>query len=142
MYDKPALNELIEAVRSFLNTDIKPRVESERKLYYQVLVTANVLSIALRELELSHIHLKDEWVRLNFVQGVHRPMPADPLEARTALAERNKKLCEEIAAGRYDYHPQRAALYEHLVATASAQLEVANPDFLKALAAEDSAKQS
>ncbi len=109
MYDQPTVAQLVEAVRLFLTAEIKPRLEAERKLYYQALVAANVLSIVERELQLSEIHLRDEWTRLNFVQGVHRPMPAESTEARAVLTERNRKLCEEIAAGRYDYDPQRAA---------------------------------
>ena len=82
-------------------------------------------------------HLRAEWNGLNFVQNVTMPAPGDAEGLRATLAERNRKLCQEIDAGRYDQMPQRAALFEHLLMTVQTQLEVANPRFLQALAAED-----
>jgi hypothetical protein len=139
MYDSPTLSQLLDAVRYHLESQVIPAVENDRKLYYQTLVAINVLHIVQRELLMSPDHLRAEWHRLNFVQNVTMPLPNTVNELRAALAERNRKLCQEIDAGRYDYMPQRAALFEHLLMTAQTQLEVANPRFLGALAAEDSA---
>jgi len=136
MYDRPDIHQLLEAVKSYLQREVVPAVQADRKQYYQALVAINVLGMVEREMQMSVEHLHSEWSRLNFVQNVSTPLPTEIIEARAALAERNRKLCEEIGAGRYDYSPQRSALFEHLLVTTRAQLEVANPKFLQAIAAE------
>lgn len=137
MNDRPTVTELLEAVRTHLESQIVPITQEDRKLYYQTLVAVNVLKIIERELQHGNEHLKEEWMRLNFVQNVGTPFPDDVDAVLPSLAERNRKLCEEINAGRYDYMPGRAALFEHLLVTTRKQLEVANPRYLEALAAED-----
>ncbi|NWG17454.1 MAG: hypothetical protein HXY41_12545 [Chloroflexi bacterium] len=137
MYDRPTLNELLDAVRVHLEENIIPLLKDDRKLYYQTLVAVNMLRIAGRELTMNALHMQAEWDRLNFLQGSSGTIPADDDEARQALAERNHRLCEDIAAGAYDQHPRKAALFEHLLATAVEQLQVANPHFIQVLALED-----
>src|SRR5262245_4376102 len=137
MNDKPSVNELLEAAYQHLETQVAPVLHDDRKLYYQTLVAINVLKIIQRELQHGNEHLKEEWTRLNFVQNLTTPYPDDADEVLPALSERNRKLCEEIDAGRYDYMPARAALFEHLLVTTRKQLEVANPRYLEALAEED-----
>jgi hypothetical protein len=141
MYDRPTIAELIEAVRYHLETNVIPELHDDpnddRKLYYQTLVATNVLRIIEREMQTGIEQIREEWMRLNFVQGVDVLFPGEQSTVHDALIERNRKLCEEIKAGRYDYLPQRAALFEHLLLTTRQQLEVSNPKFLEALAAED-----
>jgi hypothetical protein len=140
MYDKPALADLLDAVRIYLENAISPAVKDDRPLYYQTLVAINILEIIEREIEMEVEHLKAEWGRLDFVQKTTIVMPPDPDDLRLALAERNRKLCDEINAGAYDIEPQCSALFEHLLASAHSQLEVANPKFLQTLAAENMRK--
>ncbi|MEO8609794.1 MAG: DUF6285 domain-containing protein [Chloroflexota bacterium] len=142
MYDRPDIYQLLDAVKGYLQREVVPALEADRKQYYQMLVAINVLGIVEREMQMSVEHLQTEWSRLNFVQNVSTPLPTEISEARAALAERNRKLCEEIGAGRYDYAPQRSALFEHLLVTTRAQLEVANPKFLQAIAVEGEPKNS
>jgi hypothetical protein len=137
MYDRPDIYQLLDAVKVYLHNEVVPAARADRKAYYQALVAINVLGVVEREIRTNIDHLNAEWARLNFVQNVATPLPADVHEARAALAERNRELCMEINAGRYDTEPGRSALYEHLITTARAQLEVANPKFLQALAVED-----
>jgi hypothetical protein len=137
MYDRPDIFQLLGAIRTYLDNEVIPAASEDCKQQQRALVAINVLGIVEREMRTSAEHVQTEWTRLNFVQNVTTPLPADGVEARQALAERNRKLCEEISAGRYDYSPQRAALFEHLLVTSHAQLEVANPEFLKELAIED-----
>lgn len=141
MYDRPTLSELLDAVRAHLEENIVPLLKDDRKLYYQTLVAVNALRIAGRELTMNALHLQDEWARLNFLQNSADSIPADNDEARAALAERSRRLCEDIAAGSYDQYPRKAALFEHLLATAVEQLQVANPRFLQILALEDSERE-
>src|SRR5262245_56846823 len=137
MYDRPDIFQLLGAIRTYLQDEIIPSTNGDRKQCDEARVAINVLDIVEREVQMSAEHVQTEWMRLNFVQNVATPLPADGVEARQALAERNRKLCEEISAGRYDFVPQRSALFEHLLMSAHAQLEVANPEFLQTLAVED-----
>lgn len=135
MYDRPNLSELIDAVRLHLETNIIPVVRHDGKLYFQTLVAINVLKIARRETRLSWAHLRAEWNSLNTLENEEHHLPADPLDALTALAARNLILCEDIRDGLYD--DRRDALFAHLMTVTQAQLEVANPKFLQAITAED-----
>jgi hypothetical protein len=141
MYDRPTAAELLDAVRAYLQDQIVPVVRADRRLYYQTLVAIHVLGTINREMRAHVEHLHEEWKRLNYVQDVKTPMPPDEESLRAALAERNKRLCEDIAAGRYDSSARRAALFEHLVSTTREQLEAANPRFLQALALEDQQRE-
>ena len=136
MYDRPSAPELLQAVRHHLETALIPVArQSSFKLYFQTLVASNVLKIVEREITMSDSHLRAEWSRMNMLTG-SEPLPQTRNAAQTRLAARNRALCEEIRAGKWD---EDAALFEHLKATAYEQLEVANPRFLKMLQAEDRA---
>lgn len=129
MYDRPTLHELLAAVRHHLESAVIPAAKAlNHKLYFQTLVAANVLKIAERELIFAEPHLHAEWGRLNLLLG-EQPLPTEPAARRAALAERNRDLCAQIRAGRYD---DSALLFRHLKACATEQLEVANPKWLAA----------
>jgi hypothetical protein len=140
MDDSPSVDNLLEAARLFLERDLLPTLMGDAWLRDHTAATIETLAIVQRELRLSAEQLQAEWTRLNFVQRVHTPMPTDLNEAKQALAARNRKVCDEIASGRYDYQPQRAALFEHLLVTTRAQIEVSNPDFLQELVLEDQSR--
>jgi hypothetical protein len=127
MYDRPYLHELIAAARQHLEDQVIPVTRGiNHRLYFQTLVAANVLRIAERELALGSGHFHAQWTRLNLLMGEEAP-PADPAERAQALAQRNARLCAAIRAGEYDDNP---ALFSHLKACATEQLEVANPRWL------------
>ncbi|GAB4512829.1 MAG: DUF6285 domain-containing protein [Anaerolineae bacterium] len=135
MYDRPTLEELIEAARLHIESTVVPAVRGDAKLYFQTLVAINVLKIAGRELQLGDEHAHAEWERLNVLERVEQPIPSRLPEIKAALAARNAGLSTAIRAGVYDADPN--ALFAHLKATVSAQLEVANPRFLKTLMDEE-----
>jgi Domain of unknown function (DUF6285) len=135
MYDRPTLEELLDAVRLHLEAAVIPAVREDRKLYFQTLVAINVLKIAERELQMGGDHIRAEWVRLNSIEGVGFHLPASDAEIRVTLAERNSALCDKIRAG--DYDDSADALLSHLKSTAIEQLQVANPNYLKKLMLED-----
>lgn len=135
MYDRPTLSELLDAVRMHLETAVVPAVREDRKLYFQTLVTINVLKIAERELSMGSDHLRAEWGRLNTLDGGGYHPPSSDVEMRVELAERNRALCAAIRAGQYD--DMTRTLFSHLKMTSIEQLQVANPKFLSTLMKED-----
>jgi hypothetical protein len=136
VYDRPTLSELIDAARAHLEAHVIPAIKGDPKLYFQTLVAINVLRIAERELALGWGHVQAEWNRLDVLTRDDQRNPTDPQAAQGALAARNATLCAAIRAGEYDSPERKAVLFTHLVATATAALEVANPKFLATLAGE------
>ncbi|MGQ9888294.1 MAG: DUF6285 domain-containing protein [Aggregatilineales bacterium] len=136
MYDRPNAGELLEAAWHHLETLVIPVLKHDRKLYFQTLVAINVLKVVAREQRYRPDHLKAQWNRLNAVQDVDLPLPSNWEESLAALAIRNRELCYDIRAGRYDSDFLRETLYQHLYATTLEQLQVAKPRYLEQLAAE------
>lgn len=137
MYDRPTVAELIEAAREHMEAQLIPLTRAtDRKLYFQTLVAANVLKIAQREIDLSEAHAAEQWARLNLVLGEDKPLPPTPSAVREALSARNAQLTDAIESGKMD---DNADLFDHLIQTAIEQLTVANPKYLATLAAEDEA---
>lgn len=136
MYDRPTAAELLQAARQHLEAQVLPVArQTNFKLYFQTLVANNVLKIVEREVTLRETHLRAEWARLNMLLASD-PLPQTLEALDSRLAQRNATLCHDIRAGEWD---DSRAMLEHLRATATEQLEVANPKFLKTLAAEDAA---
>ncbi|GAB4323457.1 MAG: hypothetical protein Kow00117_11940 [Phototrophicales bacterium] len=136
MYDRPTAQELIEAVRLHLEQAIIPAVKADRKLYFQTLVAINVLKIVEREMTLREDHLEAEWERMNtFIEGGSLFEFARTDQCENVLRLANRTLCQEIRQGKYDDDDH--ALFAHLKQTVMEQLEVANPRYLKKIAAED-----
>jgi hypothetical protein len=137
MYDRPTAEELLQAARLHLETAITPAVRADGRLYFQTLVAANVLRIVERELALGEDHTRAEWARLDALSGERPPLPEQLPQIKTALARRNAELCAAIRAGAYDTPDRRHPLFDHLKATITEQLMVANPRLLEKLAIED-----
>jgi len=134
MYDRPYAHELLNAAGYHLETAVLPVIRVHNfKLYFQTLVAINVMKIVERELQLHSGHLHAQWSRLNMLMD-SRALPARDAEAAAQLQARNEALCAAIRAGDFD---DSKLLFEHLKATTIEQLEVANPKFLRQLAAED-----
>ena len=106
MQDRPTVAELLDAVRGFLERDAIEALEGTAKFHARV--SANVLAIALRELELEPAQLAAEWQRLDALLG-SEPAPAD-------------------------FGALREAVSSHVRATVREKLAIANP---KLLASED-----
>ena len=138
MYDRPNLEEMIDAVRMHLETEVIPAVRSDRKLYFRTLVATNLLRIAGRELEHSLGDLTREWQMLNAVEGKDMPLPESEKALHEGLIARHIELSEHIRDGYYDEHGEgsRYSLFEYLKGLSIAQLKVANPRFLGTLQAE------
>lgn len=137
MYDRPHADELLEAAWQHLEQHVVPVLKHDRRLYFQTLVAINVLKVVERELHHRPDHLRAQWNRLNAMQDVDLPLPSEWEESLAALAIRNRELCYDIRAGRYDGDFLWETLCEHLYATTLEQLQVANPRYLQQLASEE-----
>lgn len=137
MYDRPTIDELVNAAIQHFEAQVIPAVKGDGKLYFQTLVAINVLKVAERELKLGWSHLLAEWNDLNALEGQPRDLPTDPNALRTALAERERNLCARIRVGDYDDATRKTALFEYVVGSVTRSLEVANPRFLQTLAEEE-----
>jgi hypothetical protein len=133
MYDRPTAQELLDAARTHLETHVIPVIKGDRKLYFQTLVAINVLRIVERELGHYEAHLGAEWSRLRDLLQLDTPIPNNQRGLMTEVVAQNHLLAEAIRAGEYD---SSQALFDHLKATTTEQLEVANPLFLMKILAE------
>jgi hypothetical protein len=131
MQDRPTYEELLDAVRGFLERDVVPALEGTRKFHARV--AANVLAIVRRELAAEPEQLVAEWRRLDtFLTS--EPLPKDLGSAKRRLLERSAELCRRIHAGEADAGDFRQAVIAHVRETVRDKLAVANP---KLLASED-----
>lgn len=131
MQDRPTYEELLDAVRGFLEQDVIPALEGTKK--YHARVAANVLAVVRRELATEREHVMEEWLRLDTLVDPER-MPTDLAALKRGLVERNRDLCRRIQAGEADAGRFRRAVMAHVRETVREKLAIANP---KLLAAED-----
>jgi hypothetical protein len=127
--DRPTVNELLEAVRAFLDEEVVPVLDGPRQFHARV--AANVLAIVGRELAGEEASLLAEWQRLARLLGGDAGAPPARLETlRDAVRERTQALAERIRRGEADAGPFRTAARAHVRATVEEKLRVANPRFL------------
>lgn len=133
MYDRPEVEDLLDAVIGHLTTEVVPTLKDNRKLYFQTLVANNLLKIVRRDLTYRAEHQSSEWARLNLLEKQRLPAPSEALALKKALQQRNKTLCLAIRAGDYDSSADKQTLFEHLIRSTHEQLMVANPTYLENL---------
>lgn len=114
MYDQPTKIELIEAVRSFLETKAMPALD--KHMAFHARVAANALAIVQRELEQGSEQTAVELERLR-----------DLLKKEGTLEELNRELCRRIRSG--DVPTDAPGLKEHLWETTLAKLAVDQPKY-------------
>jgi hypothetical protein len=83
MPDRPSAPELADAVREFLEAEVLPSVQDPR-LRFRLLVAANALSIAKRDLEIGDDLLRQEIALLRPLGET--PPPGTPREQALALS--------------------------------------------------------
>ncbi|MGE3806943.1 MAG: DUF6285 domain-containing protein [Gemmataceae bacterium] len=131
MNDRPNAVELIDAVRGFLETELLPAVVDPR-LRYQALVAANVLGIALRELNSEEVLLREEWDALAQLVPPATERPERLSKLRDEVGTLNERLCEAIRSGRFD-DQATMPLVEFIRTLIVRKLEVANPRYLQSV---------
>ena len=131
MQDRPTVQELLAAVRGFLEDDVIPTLEGRRR--FHALVAANVLAIVGRELASEEAALVEEWRRLARLLG--RPAAAPPARLaalRAAVRAVSEELAERIRRGDADAEPFASEVGAHVREVVREKLRVANPRYLGA----------
>jgi hypothetical protein len=136
MNDRPTAEELLAAVRGFVEAELLPALTDQR-LRFQSLIAANVLAIAERELRTEEERLWAEWHWLAERLGLADPPPARLAELRAAVRRGNETLCERIRSGAYDAPAEFRRLAAELRQAVLAKLDVANPRYLAGLQRKD-----
>ena len=114
MHDRPSAAQLVAAVRDFLERVAQPELSGHSAFHARV--AANALAIVERELALAADQDAAERERLRALLGGDAPLEAQ-----------NRKLCQEIRAGRLTL--ATPGLSEHLRATTLAKLAVDQPGY-------------
>lgn len=126
MNDRPHAPELLATARDALTTEILPALP--QGLRYIGLMILNAMAIAQREIAAGDAPARAEYERLcELLSERSVALAGDRLYG--ALAGYNRRLAEEIRAGRYD-GKERAAMVEHLRRTTEEKLAVSNPKAL------------
>lgn len=114
--DRPTARELIEAAAEYLAVRVRPALDGHAA--FEALIAANLLAIALRELDLGpELRAADE-----------REL-ADLLGREASLEELEANLAEGIRSGELD--DRRAELLAVLRSSARRRLRVANPGYVR-----------
>lgn len=126
MNERPQAPELLAIARDTFVADILPALPE--RLRYVGLMIANAMGIAQREIEAGEAPARAEFERLRKLCHERCEQLAEAA-LDPALADYNRRLSNEIRAGRFD-HEERAALFDHLRQTTAEKLAVSNPKAL------------
>ncbi|MFT3709559.1 MAG: DUF6285 domain-containing protein [Archangium sp.] len=120
MQDRPDHPTLLDALATFLMSDVVPKLEADKALQFRVLIAANLATVVAGESRTHDERLKAE------AQRLAKLLPISGVPATDAqLAEANKSLAKLLRSGQI----VNEATLEHLLATARETLAVTNPRF-------------
>ena len=114
MMDQPSVLELVEAVRSFLETKAVPELKGHTAFHARV--AANALAIVARELAKGPSAVDMETARLEALLGHHG-----------TLEELNRELCRRIRSGTLDIASE--PLEQHLELTTLDKVAIDQPSY-------------
>lgn len=112
--NRPNMQELVEAVREFLEDKIQPAIDGQISFHTRIAI--NMLKTVERELEIGPKLNQEELERLSKILG-----------RKGTLEELNGELCEKLKSGELDY--QNKALVDHLRLVALGKLSIDNPEY-------------
>ena len=128
MQDRPTAEELVDAVRGYLEDEVLPDLRDDRRRF-RALVAINALRILERELRMEESLLQREAIALSALLG-ERPHSGGEVASyallRERVAELNFRLAHAIREGDVP-----AGTLAHLRATAADKLRVASPRYLE-----------
>lgn len=123
MQNRPDHPTLLDAVASFLLSDVSPKLEADKALQFRVLIAANLASVVAGEARTHDERLVAEASRLKAL--LDRPdAPVD----EASLDALNRELVQRIREGAASGDAFTKTL-EHLLTTAKETLAVTNPRF-------------
>ena len=125
MQDRPSADELAEAVREFIETEILPTIDDPR-LRFRALVAANGLGILEREIAIGGPLVRKEVGALMRLLGHTDAIPDDPGDLRRRAHDLNRELVKRIRVG-----DAPEGTLAHLLATIADKLLVASPRYLE-----------
>jgi hypothetical protein len=125
MQDRPRADELAEAVREFIESEILPTIDDPR-LRFRALVAANGLGILEREIAIGAPLVRREVGALMRLLGHADAVPDDPGELRDRALDLNRELVRRIRDG-----DAPEGTLAHLLATVADKLLVASPRYLE-----------
>ena len=132
MRDCPDAASLLNVAREVVRKALVPNLPAG--LRYQGLMVANALAIAARQFAAATVSERAEVDQVADLLGESAvALPTDAVSAseRSALVEVNRRLRQEIRAGRYDPgQPLAGRLMEHLRRTTRVKLQESNPKAL------------
>jgi hypothetical protein len=124
MQDRPSFEELLDAVREFLEKEVAPG-QTEHRGRFRTLVAINVLTILQREMSQGTAAMADEVVGLCWLLRREDSAPDDPRALRDLILELNSELSQMIRRG-----DAPAGTLAHVRRVVTQKLAVASPDFL------------
>src|ERR1700742_3951579 len=113
MMDQPSMQELVAAVRDFLEQRAMPELKGHTAFHARV--AANALGIVVRELEQGAASADAERARLAALLGHDG-----------TLIDLNRELCTAIRSGKLDL--ETSGLAEHLTATTRDKVGIDQPN--------------
>jgi hypothetical protein len=124
----PGGSDLLATARDTLMRELLPLVADEAK--YTVRMIANAMAIASRELAMGQAAEVAALARLDALYGTpQREITGSAL--RDAIAQCERRLAQDIRAGRFDADDERQrALLEHLQENVAVRLRISNPGSL------------
>ena len=125
--ERPTKQELLRAIRSFLEQELMPELEGVRR--FHVRVSVNALAIVLRELELEGEQRPAQHARLCALLGRSDMRPVEARALDQAVEALERELCARIRDGFGEEPAARARLLAHLRETAAERLAVSNPGY-------------
>ena len=126
--ERPTILDLVKAVRTFLDEEVRP--ELDHRLAFHTRVAANALGIIARELEqgaqLQSAELEG-LRRLFDPKGRSRNSDGEASDDAGRVAELNRQLSRRICRGELGLHTP--GLLGHLRTVADAKLAIDNPKY-------------
>jgi len=123
---KPDAQALLATARDLLKNELVTALPANKK--YEALMIANALAIAERHMAQGDSPHQEELSRLRQL------FPDDPASGPEALLQLNKTLITVLKSGVLCQNPAlKSKIYNHLKATALAEVAESNPKFLKTL---------
>jgi hypothetical protein len=114
MMDQPSMRELVDAVRTFLETRAMPELTGHTAFHARV--AANALAIVVRQLDQADVSGTDELKRLQTL-----------LDRDGTLDEMNRELCARIRSGEFSLATPDLA--KHLELTTRDKVDIDQPNY-------------